>query len=345
MLTRLFGLLFLSCSALAALGCGSGATFSGSDPSQFTIAAPAARGPMVYVSNSLDLSVTGYRAADNGDVIPEIRIQGPDTQLQGARGLAFDRFGRLYVCCGPNGVNVYAPGANGDARPIAVIGCAGDPFVGAALAIAPDGDLVLGQNFDAPGAAIQWLEEGQSGCARFATIAGPDTDINSPNGLAVDDAGLIYAADGAPDFGAAGISIYQKSASGDSPPLRFLSGPRTGLIRGQLAGVALDASGTMYALSVGNSGTGGFINAFDRNANGDALPLRTLGGSGSGLDIPQAIAVDHQGILYVANIGGGAGSITSYDSKSLSPLHPLRVVKGPHTGLHQPLYIAVLDQP
>lgn len=302
---------------------------------------PQVRQPLIYVSNTSDTSITAYAVDDVGDAAPKIRIAGPDTLLTLVQGIAFDNAGRLYACCGQDGVEVFARGANGDARPIATIGCNGD-FVGGALAISrgPDQDVVLGQNFDALGKAISWVEQGALGCARVHTIAGDHTNIDSPTGVAVDARGFIFAANAAADFGVPGITEHRRDASGDSRPIRFISGPHTSLFSGIITEVALDSSGQIYVLSQDKNGDTGFISIFDRDADGDVAPVRILRGPESKLSGPFGIASDTNGMIYVGNRNN---TITVYDPKTPGALKPVRLIGGPHTRINQPDYLAIFE--
>lgn len=305
--------------------------------------------PLIYVVN-VDASITAYDANDEGDVRPDIRIAGPNTQMQGSGGplgIALDSFGRLYVCCANNSyINIFAAGANGDVKPIATI-CTPFETVPEPLAIGRNGDqdVVIGQNDDALGFRIIWFEQGAHGCADIHTIDGPQTDINSPVGVAVDANGLIIAANSADDFGVPGITVHRRDASGNSRPLRFISGPHTTLTDGHLMSLALGSNGQIYALSedktsTGGFGTGGFISVFDNDANGDAPPVQALRGPDSRLSVPLAIAADSKGLIYVVN---GNNTITVYDPKRGGPLKPVRFIGGPRTTMNCPCEIAVYE--
>lgn len=280
--------------------------------------------PIVYVANNGSGLITAYDANDKGDVAPDIRIQSDSS------GLAVDSIGRLYTFfpSGGSPVYVYAPGATGNVAPIATIGCGGS-FQGYSLAIGPRGDedVVAGQLLDTPGQSISWVEQGARGCARVHVIEGPDTDVNAPVSLAIDRHGLIYAAEQAADFGVTGITVHRRDASGDSRPLRFISGSTTTLLNGSLQGVAVDDDGLIYAL-VSNGNTG-FISIFDDDANANTPPLRILRGLPSA---PQAIALDHHGIMYITFSNN---SIIMYDSHA-AVLTPIRTIAGPHTMIDSP---------
>jgi hypothetical protein len=77
---------------------------------------------------ALDAGSNLYPPGANGDVAPIRTIAGPHTGLYGPVGIALDQAGAIYVSNydssslpSPGSVTVYAAGANGDAKPTAII--------------------------------------------------------------------------------------------------------------------------------------------------------------------------------------------------------------------------------
>lgn len=106
----------------------------------------------LYVANSYtgsditDASVTVYLAGDTGDVAPQRTIQGADTGLSKAMGVAVDSTGVIYVGSGGNAsVEVFASTASGNVAPAATLAGAtsgfGDP---SKLALTAGDRMVLG---------------------------------------------------------------------------------------------------------------------------------------------------------------------------------------------------------
>ncbi|HEY1791370.1 MAG TPA: hypothetical protein VGG34_00515 [Opitutaceae bacterium] len=133
--------------------------------------------------------------------------------------------------------------------------------------------------------------------------AGAVASFNSPKGLAVDGAGNVYVA----DFG--NDTIREISPSGTVSTLAGIPG-QPGLTDGTAAGarfsgpmgVAVDPSGSVYVADT-------FNNAVRRISNG---VVTTLGGGGApvlvnaagleaGFNSPRGIAVDANGMVYVAD--------------------------------------------
>jgi hypothetical protein len=178
----------------------------------------------------------------------------------------------------------------------------------------------------------------------LATIIGSNTGLNSPEAVAVDTAGKIYVANGGDAAGGGSITVYAANPSGtlNEPPLATISGSNTGLSNG-VSGVAVDASGKIYAANAGSNS----ITVYAANPSGtlNEVPLGTIAGSNTQLEDPAHIAVDATGQIYVANPGNGVieGNITVYAANPSGTLNeaPLATITGRQTGLTRPSGVAV----
>jgi hypothetical protein len=78
----------------------------------------------VYVANELD-TITIFPPGANGNVFPQRSISGSSTGLFNPNGLAVDPDGDIFVACTglgkPDTILVFAPGANGNVAPKAII--------------------------------------------------------------------------------------------------------------------------------------------------------------------------------------------------------------------------------
>src|SRR4030095_13063574 len=83
------------------------------------------------------------------------------------------------------------------------------------------------------------------------------------------------------------VTVYTRTASGNTGPLRTLSGAATGLVAPQP--LALDL--TNNELFVGNTFTANTITVYARGASGNMAPARTLGGAATGISAPVGVAV------------------------------------------------------
>ena len=71
----------------------------------------------------------------------------------------------------------------------------------------------------------------------------------------------------------------------------------------------------------------------------DAVQIGIIGGSHSGLNSPEGVAVDRKGAIYVANSGGN--NITVYAADVNGDRAPSRIIGGASTGLGGPRAIAL----
>ena len=118
------------------------------------------------------------------------------------------------------------------------------------------------------------------------------------------------------------INIYERTASGNTAPLRVIKGPRTQLNwPGHLA-VHEDRGEVFVANDAGNS-----ILVFRASDSGDVPPIRVIRGPGTGLQNPAGLALDRvNDELWVANMGNY--SATVYPMTADGDVEPLRTIRG-----------------
>lgn len=126
-----------------------------------------------------------------------------------------------------NAIQIFAPGASGEAPPAAVI--AGDRTGLARLkGIAVDAaGKIWVVSFDtvAYRSRILVFSPVASGNAAPAVvIEGDRTELDAdPSAIAVDEGGRLYVVDGS------GILVFPPGAAGNAAPTRWIAGPHTGL--------------------------------------------------------------------------------------------------------------------
>ena len=228
-----------------------------------------------------------------------------------------------------NSVTEYAVGATGDASPIATIA---GPHTGldhpVGVAVDSSGHLFV-TNWDAASVtdSVNEYQQNATGDATpIATIAGPDTGLNGPTGVAVDSSGHLFVANAAPtsltDSTAYSVNEYQQDAAGDATPIATIAGPHTGLaIPGDLA---VDSSGHLLAANEGAFS----VTEYQQDAAGDATPVASIAGPQTGLVTPVGVAVDSSGHLFVTS--PGADSVNEYQQDATGDASPIATI-----ALHQ----------
>ena len=202
-----------------------------------------------------------------------------------------------------------------------------------AVAVDAAGDIYV-TNFGAATpatASITIYAPGATGDATpTATIAGSNTGLSTPQGIAVDAAGTIYVANDFIGGPASRITVYAPGASGNATPDRSISG---GLDRPR--GIALDAAGNIY---VANEEADN-VTVYAAGANGLTTPIARIEGLNSGLFAPSGVALDAAGNLYVTSIGSGPpvpASVRVFASGANFDATPTVVIAGANTGLFVP---------
>src|SRR5437762_10014084 len=204
----------------------------------------------------------------------------------------------------------------------------GSPLTFTAIATVSSGKLLYVANIF--GNSITAYAAGASGNATpTATIAGGNTGLSLPFGIALDGAGNTRVT----NFSANSITLYAAGASGNATPTATIAGDNTGL--NEPAGIALDGAGNIYVANGGGS-----ITVYAAGASGNATPTATIAGGNTGLNhLPEGIALDGAGNIYVTNFF--ANSITVYAAGASGNATPTATIAGGNTGLNGPNGIAL----
>ncbi len=122
------------------------------------------------------------------------------------------------------------------------------------------------------------------------------------------------------------ITVYERGAEGDTPPIRVIAGPRTQL--NWASGIALHPE--RGELFVAND-AGDSILVFRADASGDVAPIRVLEGPKSGIKNPTGLSLDFENDeLWVANFGNHTASVYPITAEGDRP--PLRVIRSAPSG-------------
>ncbi len=280
------------------------------------------------------------------------------SRLPYGRGIAVDPQGYIYIAtegmyAGGASVKVFPP----DSSDIVALGptdrtVTGFYFPGgiatdahANLYVTSDNGTINrgGSNVD----SVIVYPAGSKGNAKpGATIAGHDTGLRDPYGIAVDAEGNIYVANAANfedgSSGSGSITIFRSGSNGNVKPIGTIAGPDTGLH--DPVGVAVDCSGNIYVANYeGGPSEYGSVTVYQPGSDGDAKPARTIVGVDTGIRQPYGVALDFDRNIYVANYTGGesrTGSVTVHAADANGNATPSRTIAGADSGIDYPWGIA-----
>jgi len=246
-------------------------------------------------------SVTVYRAGSNGNVAPIANISGSKTGLSYPLGIALDSSGNIYV------TNTYT----GNTR--------GSP----------------------PNSSITVYPAGSNGnAAPIAVIAGENTDLNYPQGIALDSSGNLYV-EGVVSGVGSSVNVYPSGSNGNVSPAATIVGADTEL--DLPISIALDSGGNIYVSNgFGGPNQRGSVTVYRAGSSGDAVPINVVTSNFTGINDASGIAVDSSGNIYVANrFVGNAGSIDIYPAGSYATGPPIATIAGDNTELSNPIGVAL----
>lgn len=170
-------------------------------------------------------------------------------------------------------------------------------------------------------------------------IRGDNTGLDAPHGIAVDEKNqLLYVntwghhsnfrIPGTGRFYPPAIKVYPLDASGDTPPLRVITGDQTQL--NWPAAMKLNPdNGDLYIANDINQSVLVFRNA--AAAQGNVAPVRVLKGDKTRLRNPTGVFLDRKNQeLWVSNLGNA--SATAYPLMATGNAPPLRIIRSAPEG-------------
>jgi len=136
------------------------------------------------------------------------------------------------------------------------------------------------------------------------------------------------------------IMTFRGGADGEEAPIRVIQGPKTQILGvGALDKVAVDPeNGDIYLPTAKHN-----ILVFPHGSNGDAAPVRVLGGSDTQIQFQEQtvgsgnvrpIRIDPVNSLLIVpriGVGGERPALLIFDRKASGNTKPLRVIRGPKT--------------
>jgi hypothetical protein len=264
---------------------------------------------------------------------PKRIVQGDKTALQFNNGLYVDPAnGDIYSVESDTGDKMerFPRDANGDVYPTSILHMPHRVYNIAADEVKQE--LFVTVEFQ-PEVVV--YKKGAAGDEKpLRMLAGENTGLDAPHGIAVDQKdGLLFVntwgAHSTFKLGESGkffppaIKVYALDASGDTPPLRVITGDKT----------QLDWPGAMKYnpengdLYVANDiGQSVLVFANAPNAQGDVAPTRVIHGPSTRLRNPTGVALDLRNKeVWVSNLGNS--SATVYPLMADGDVSPLRIIR------------------
>jgi hypothetical protein len=237
----------------------------------------------------------------------------------------------LYVANYGQHVTVYPAHSSGDVNPTQSITgnkTGLDESFAVALDASREINVVNREGSPRADGSVTVYAAGANGDAAPArTLEGAKTQLDYPDGIALDAKGNLYVA----NHQSNSVTVYAARSHGNVAPMRVISGGETMLV--EPVGLAVDTAGNIYVANTTNT-----VTVYLAGSNGNVKPIQTIKGRRTGLNGPMAVAVTN-GKLYVAD--GGNNSLTEYSATASGNVAPSATLKGGKTGLDNPSGIAL----
>ena len=198
------------------------------------------------------------------------------TQISAPNGLAVDPAGNMALP-EATGVPIFTSTANGSVPPSDFITAGGASTLvnPAAAAVDTNDNLYIANSGEGAANPIVVFNTTSTG-APVRSIGGALTTmaVGSPQGIATDTAGNLYVANVV--SGVSSILIFEPTATGNTPPLRDITGSNT--LLGCVGGIALDNAGYLYVVSVPTCGSTASptVLKFSTTGDGNIAPVATF---------------------------------------------------------------------
>jgi DNA-binding beta-propeller fold protein YncE len=172
--------------------------------------------------------------------------------------------------------------------------------------------------------------------APIANINGAATELNNPDGLAIDHRGRLWVANSSAEM----IAVFGAHATGNVAPVMTIAGAATGL--NAPIGIALAQNGDLWVANSGSS----TLAEFAAGAHGNVAPIRTIDGSNTLLANLTGIAVSPDGTrVWVSEERSEKAkllpALVEFAGTAHGNVKPLTQISGSKTHLNDPYGIAV----
>jgi DNA-binding beta-propeller fold protein YncE len=213
----------------------------------------------MYLTVQHENAVVVYHKMAQGKDAPLRFLQGHRTGLADPHGIAIDTKNQLMFVANYGGYHE----KTGEEPALSFSGAGGE-----GVPNWPAGGQKAGSGKNFPPSITVYPLKAKGDAAPLRVIQGPNTRMNWPSGLAVDEErGELYVANDMDDS----LIVFDITAGGDVPPKRVIKGPKT-LLKNP-TGVWLDLKNNeVWAANFGNHAA----TVYPRAASGDTAPLRVI---------------------------------------------------------------------
>src|SRR3990172_7369895 len=331
------------------LGCSGGGKGDSSPPTPTPPSTSSNR--KIFVANVLGNRISVFDANANGNATP-IRSIGAKTELFSPFGIFVDTGNNeIFITNFENDtVTVYRSKDVGDVSPIRTIGGPNTGLLGPEdIFVDTESNEIFVNNFS--NATITVYERTDDGdVSPIRIIGGPNTGLLAPDGIYVDiENDEIFVGNRSATLN--GILVFRRTDEGDVPPLRVIKISELTDEGVPFAPVSIYVDTVNDEIFVGLLALfspivpppsniepvfENRINVYRETDEGNASPLRKIGGTNTKLNGIEAIVVDNDE-LFVSNLNN---TITVYRRTGEGDTPPLRIIGG-NTGLLNPKWIFV----
>ena len=287
----------------------------------------------LYVANQAGGEILVFRADQQGDVAPIRVLKGPKTLMKNPSDVFLDFANdEMWVASyGNHKALAFRLGASGDTAPVRIVRGAppnvdgtliGNPYN---ISYDTKREEILVPSCVAHPRIAAFRRTADKNALPVRSIEGSNTRLNrTVHSIFYDE---IHDEIVVPSDIGQGIMTFRGAANGNEAPIRVITGPKTGL--GKTSKLSADpVNNELIAWS------GGVLMFFDRLANGDVAPKRTLGGPNNRFSIAN-VEVDNVNHLLIVS---GGSTISIFDRTASGDTKPLRVITGVRVGADMAIF-------
>lgn len=293
----------------------------------------------------------------SGEEIEPLRqIMGPKTQVGFVAGVALDTAEQEIFTVNndiEDTLMVFSYDDEGNVLPKRLLAVPHQAW-GVSISKAKNEIALSVQSLDA---LVFYRREAKAFEAPIRSLIGESTGLADPHGVFLDDRNKEIVVANHGNWGVADVSrgtesetrggkflppsitVYPDSATGNTKPLRTISGKATQL--NWPMGIAVDSA--RNEILVANNGDSSIL-VFRRTDSGEVSPVRVIRGPRTGLDRPMAVAVDTKNNeIWAANFGDHSAVV--FDRNAGGNAAPKRIIRNapagtPTGGFGNPMAVA-----